>query len=305
MKQPNFSICLIIPYFGKFPEWFPLFFETLRRNSTIDFIFFTDCDVSQYNSPNVTFHSISYDDYVSLVNNKAPIRFAPETPYKLCDIRPLYGLIHYEEIKGYDFYGHTDVDLLFGEIRSFYTDQILSKYDVLSTHEHLISGHLGLFRNTKVNRTMYAKLGGWKQKLESSEHIGIDESIIKAYQKPFVPRTLLEKISHRFFRLSPRLYLKEQYTTPFTHIPWIDGTTYSNQPDVWYYKDGSITNERDGSHSFMYLHFMNFRSDNYRADGSKAPWVGKQKICYATVEDMASGIKICPEGILPLKMDKR
>lgn len=299
MNKPRFSICIIIPYFGRFPEWFPLYFETLRRNSTIEFIFYTDCEVAGYYAPNVTFNSISYEDYLALVNDRIPVNFKPETPYKLCDIRPLFGLIHYEDIKNSDFYGHADVDLLFGDIRGFYTDRILTNYDVLSTHEHVISGHLALFRNSEVNRRMYTNIGGWKEKLESPYYVGIDESMIKAYQKPVSSGRGRFEMLLRIFNDSPRMYLTEQYTTPFTHIPWLDKTLYSNQPNVWFYEDGVITNNRDGNHSFMYIHFMNFRSSKYRNDGSEAPWETKQKVCHASVEHMTSGIKIYNDGIFP------
>jgi len=42
------SITILIPYFGKFPEWADLYFETVRKNSSINFIFYTDCDFEKY-----------------------------------------------------------------------------------------------------------------------------------------------------------------------------------------------------------------------------------------------------------------
>lgn len=36
-----------------------------------------------------------------------------------------------EYIKDYDFWGHCDADLIFGDIRKFVTDDILNKYDRL------------------------------------------------------------------------------------------------------------------------------------------------------------------------------
>ena len=89
----------------------------------------------------------------------------------------------------------------------------------------------------------------------------------------------------------------EQYTTPFTSIPWIDASVNSHQPDEWFYKDGDITNSRDGQRKFIYLHFMNFKSSTYRHDGTKAPWEGLQSICFVSVVDMKKGIKIDNLGI--------
>lgn len=39
------SITILIPYFGIFPEWAPLYFETLKRNHPINFFFYTDYNI--------------------------------------------------------------------------------------------------------------------------------------------------------------------------------------------------------------------------------------------------------------------
>lgn len=304
------SIVILIPYFGKFPEWAPLYFETIRRNPTVDFIFYTDCDIENYPASNIKYKKMSFGEYISFVNSKIEVEFKPANAYKLCDLRPLYAKVHYEDIKNYDFYGWTDMDLLFGDIRSFYTNEILDKYEVISTHKIRISGHLALFRNTAKNRNYYKKIYDWKSKLTHPYFVGIDEhGITNAYTM-----TVFDKFNEKFsthienvftkalktFK-TRKLYLKEQYTTPFVSIPWIDGTMDSQQPSEWYYKDGKITNNRDGERKFIYIHFMNFKSSQWRHDGTKAPWEGKERICYATVEDMKDGIVINKEGIKPIE----
>jgi hypothetical protein len=300
------KILIIIPYFGKFPEWVDLYFETLRQNSTIDFFFFTDCAIEKYESPNIKYKKISFQEYVKSVNIKKNINFSPNNAYKICDLRPLFGIVHKEIITGYDFYGWTDMDILFGNIRSFYTDDILEKYFVFSTHEIRISGHFALFRNSRQNIIKFKKIYDWKKHIENPEFVGIDEhGLTNAYTMTFFDKfnekfkTNIDNVITRFIKKlkKRKLYLKEQYTTPFTSIPWLDGSVNSKQPDVWYYKNGQITNNRDGERKFMYLHFMNFKSSTWRHDGSKAPWEGKEKICFADVSDMNTGIVINNEGI--------
>jgi len=309
MHPKKNSIALIIPYFGKFPEWAPLFFETLKRNSSIDFLFYTDCETNGYEAPNIFFKKTSFAEYVEFAREKTGANFRPANPYKLCDLRPLFPVVHYEDIEAYEFYGWTDMDLLFGDIRAFYTDDILKNYDVFSTHKIRISGHMALFRNTSRNRNMYKKIYKWKENLSNPHFVGIDEhGITNAYQM-----TLFDKVNEKFNlkidnfitrwaanRKKRRLYMTEQHTTPFTSIPWLDGTINSQQPDEWYYKDGEITNNRDGERNFMYIHFMNFKSSQWRHDGTKAPWEGKERICFASASDMKKGIKINSEGIYPI-----
>jgi len=309
----NYKLALIIPYFGKFPDWADLYFETIRRNPRIDFLFYTDCDYSPYqNIPNCLFHATSFQDYIQNAREKTGIAFNPANAYKLCDLRPLYPIIHFEDIQDYDFYGWTDMDILFGNIRDFYTDSLLMNYDIFSTHKIRISGHLAIFRNETKYREAYKKIYRWREHLAFPEFVGIDEhGITNALTMTFFDK-LNEKMNWsvdnfitRWMKKikMKRYYMVEQYTTPFTSIPWIDGSINSQQPDVWHYKDGNITNQRDGDRRFIYLHFMNFKSATYRHDGTPAPWEGKKNILSATVEDMKQGITISPEGIKPMDAD--
>jgi hypothetical protein len=303
------KIILLIPYFGKFPEWSDLFFETLKANATIDFYFFTDCEIEKYQSENIKYQKISFEDYIALVNKKGHVKFKPQNAYKICDLRPLFGYIHEDIFKDYDFYGWTDMDILFGDIRTFYTDEILSTYDVLSTHSIRLSGHLSLFKNNLKNRMMFRKIYKWEEALLKNEFVGIDEhGLTNAYLLTFFDKLNqkfklnIENVLSRYFAKLKRkkIFFKEQYTTPFTQIPWIDGSLNSNQPDTWYYINGEVTNNRDGSRTFIYLHFMNFKNSLWRHDGTKAPWEGLSKIYFVDNSDFENGIVINSKGIYSL-----
>jgi hypothetical protein len=299
----QYSITIIIAYFGEFPEWSALYFETLRRNSTIQFIFYTDNLKPAINAPNVIFRTMSFDAYKKKASTILGFTFNPSSAYKLCDLRPLIGIVHFEDLKGADFFGWADMDLLFGDIRSFYTNSVLADHEVFSTHAHIVSGHLALFKNSRKHRMMFQYLGGWKEKLLAHEYVGIDELLLRAYAR-FDEETGRSKkgIVKRLFGIptNTRMYLVEQYTTPFTTLPWLDGSLNSAHPSTWFYKDGRISNDRDGDRKFMYLHLMNFKSSKYRHDGTQAPWEGKVRICFADVGDMKKGLKIDPTGIHPL-----
>jgi hypothetical protein len=300
------KIALLIPYFGKWPEWIELYFNSIERNSTIDFHFFTNCDSSISSSKNVFFHQMTFEEYKENAQNYLNVAINIPNPYKICDLRPFFGIIHQETIKNYDFFGWTDVDVLFGDIRSFYSDNILNQYEVLSTHKTRLSGHLALLRNNEKHRTIGYKIYNWKQTLQNPNFVGIDEhGITNALQM-----TLFDKIAEKFKFSKDNLilnlirktkttkhYFVEQYTTPFTPIPWLDGSVNSAQPEEWYYEKGVITNKRDKGRKFIYIHFMNFKSSTWRADGTQAPW---QSVFKYEVNDMNKKIKIDLKGITTL-----
>ena len=60
------KICLIMPYFGKWPRWFDIYMETCRHNPMIDWIFFTDCKIPKSHPKNVKFFRFSLEKFNEL-----------------------------------------------------------------------------------------------------------------------------------------------------------------------------------------------------------------------------------------------
>ena len=86
-------IRFIIPYFGKWPFWMPFFLRTCAHNRDIDWLFFTDCDVPPDAPGNTVFRQTNFSSYCRDVSHKLGIRFAPTSPYKLCDLTALCATI--------------------------------------------------------------------------------------------------------------------------------------------------------------------------------------------------------------------
>lgn len=150
------KILIILPYFGKFPSYFSLFLKSCQYNPTIDWLIITDIK-EEYDYPeNVKVVYKTFDDLKAYFQNKFDFQITLHKPYKLCDYRPAYGYIFEEYVSGYDFWGHCDLDLLFGDLRSFITEDKLNKYDKIG---HL--GHLTLYRNSdEINKMFLYKANG-------------------------------------------------------------------------------------------------------------------------------------------------
>jgi len=293
------SILIIINYFGEWPPWFPVFLESCKKNSTINWLFHTDCPVEQYKIDNVKFKQVTFDDYVSMVSKKLNVNFRPENSYKLCDIKPMYGILHNDEISGFDFYGYGDVDVVYGNIRHFYTDEVLEN-NVISTHVGIVSGHMALFKNVGWIRNAYKKCKNWRAKIEDPQSRRFDEDVFSSiFRYPEIdPRyffwyDLLHPFSRKYRR---NLYFKEEFTTPLTPLPWRD--RQSSHPQEWYWKDGSLTNELDGDREFIYLHFMNYLSARWmdaRYDNHPC-WKKLDKFVFVEPDQMKQGVKINRTG---------
>jgi len=249
------SICIVIPYFGKWPVWMPYYLETCRFNNTVNWIFYTDCGTPENLPSNVSVVESSYRDYCALVSQRLGIQFNPENPYKLCDIKPLLGHIHADVLQGFDFWGFGDIDLIYGDLRAYFKQSRLDRKDVFSTHARRVSGHLCLLRNTDQMRTAYQRVRNWKFLISKSEHVAFDE---KAFSKLF----LRHKNSPAIVRFVAGLIdpwlrkaeFAEAYTTPNAKLRWIDGT--KNFPVRWFWRKGFLANDKDDDRIFPYFHFM-------------------------------------------------
>jgi len=278
------NIAILIPYFGKWPEWILLYLHSCAENKEIDFIFITDCSKPDIEAANIHYICLTYDEYCKDVSSKLAIDFSPKSPYKLCDLRPFLGIVHKELLNGYDFWGYGDVDIIWGNIKKFYTDDLLSKYDVFSTHNDRLSGHLTIIRNIPKYTQLCLSIPDWQKKLCSDVHYALDESdfsrlifpeteyIGKFYRQvvmkifdwktAWVMYYSVFSLIHKLLRTDKRrLYFKEQHTTPILNS---DGRLYKYESDRWFYKNGSITNDRL-ENEYIYLHFMIYKKNNIKS----------------------------------------
>lgn len=146
---------MIIPYFGKFPDWIDLFIQSCRSNPKIDFLFFTDDDsMSEFCGANIKVVGMSFGKMQNLIHSKLGgiLPFA----YKLCDYKPCYGHVFSEYLKDYTYWGHCDVDAILGGIMDFLNKIEYSKYDRVFQW-----GHFSLYRNkSDVNNLYNRKVPG-------------------------------------------------------------------------------------------------------------------------------------------------
>ena len=136
------TICVVIPYFGNLPRFFSFWLHSALNNPTVDFLLVTDCDMKPQD--NVKVVKMSFDELKERIQKLFDNNISLLSPYKLCDFKGAYGYIFKQFIEGYDFWGFGDLDLVYGDIRSFLTDDVLLKYDVISGW-----GHFTLYRNNK------------------------------------------------------------------------------------------------------------------------------------------------------------
>jgi hypothetical protein len=233
----------------------PFFLESCRKNPDIDWFFFSDCGMPEFVPDNVRIQTTSFKDYCAFVAQRLNISFVPENPYKLCDLKPALGFIHADQLQNCDFWAFGDIDLIYGQLRDYFTDARLTRYDLLSTHARRISGHLCLIRNTPHMNTLFRHIPNWQNLCSNMKHQHLDES---AFSRLFIKHKNFPKpLFDLFGKLNPLRRTSdftEAYSTPGMSVPWTDGT--KNFPQYWFWRDGHLTTDRDGAREFPYFHFL-------------------------------------------------
>ena len=147
------SAVLILPYFGKFPDIFPLFLKTAAKNPNINFLIISDSEENKDYPGNVIVLSQTFSEFRELMEKRLGQTIVLEKPYKLCDYKPVYGYVLSEQIKQYDYWGYCDCDLIWGDLYSFIEPLMEKGYDKI-----FASGHLTLYRNTQENNELFRTL---------------------------------------------------------------------------------------------------------------------------------------------------
>jgi hypothetical protein len=175
MKLKN-KPCFIVPYFGKWPKWFLVYLKTCAHNPEFNWIFYTNCRIPKKKPENALFIKASLREFNRLASKKLGFKIKINHPYKICDLKPAYGLIFEDYIKKPYFWGYTDIDLIYGKISDFITSELLKKYDIITANKKHVVGHFTLLRNTEKTNRLFEKSRDYKKIFQSNELYNFDES---------------------------------------------------------------------------------------------------------------------------------
>jgi len=172
-EKKRSKIIVFLAYFGgkanpevKFLDYFALVLLSYKFNSSVNFLILSDLEKPKALPENVRFEHFTAQDFNKLAAKKLGVSIDISAwPYKICDYRPFFGLIFSDYFRGFDFWGYTDPDVIFGDIRAFVTEKMLSKQNIVGDH-----GHLTLFRNVPKINNIYSLIPFDSKKLAEHYH---------------------------------------------------------------------------------------------------------------------------------------
>ena len=239
MSAARPRLAIVVVFVGRAPFYLPAFLVSCRANPDVQWLLYTDFPVEGA-PPNVTILPTTLAALRARFSDAVGVE-VPLHPKKICDLKPVYGVAFADALRGYDFWAHADMDVVWGDLRRFVTDDRLAVTDVFSSRPDKLSGHFTLFRNVEPINRLFERIPDMHALMADKTHLKIDE---KAMTK-----TLRQTVDHAPRGEAPRVYWEEELTVNAEYQRALgDGPS-----DALWWREGR-TFAADGR-ELMYVHF--------------------------------------------------
>lgn len=288
-KNNKKILALVVLYFGKLPNTFPLWMETCRYNQEVDFFVITD-DVSKYkNIPdNVKIIFEDERDFERRCHDKLGIDCdISGRPYKTCDYRPVFNLLYDDILNRYEYFGQCELDMLFGRIGDFIDEHILKAYKKVFNY-----GHLTIYKNDLFlfNNLDHVFGGGmtYRQLLEKKELCNSDENF-----NPYSINLLYDSLEEPIYE-DANVYIadiaQDHYQLRQVHHYGRKIRKDRNIHQIFYWNKGNL---------------YCYKAKNNKILRKKCIYIHLQKRTMkncVNYNDMEKGFLIIPDAILPYQL---
>lgn len=250
------SVCLINVFFGEFPWYLDFFLKSCENNDSISFFIFSDNPLPMGRSKNVFHKPFTLEQFNSLASEKLDFEISVKRNYKLCDFKPAFGLIFEDYINGFDFWGFCDLDLIFGNIRSFITSDLLDKYQIISARHDYPTGFFMLFDNSFELKVLFKCSKDYKKVFTSSRNFCFDECNYK-YDYVTAPEDILkidceiESMLEVIVKASQKGSVKVYFE--FMVVEGFPGKLFWNHGNLFF----------DDKYEILLYHFVGFKANIY------------------------------------------
>lgn len=173
--KPQHKIALVVCYFGQVPWYLDLFLKSCVFNPHVDFFIAGDIHLTGPLAPNIYLVPMTPGEFCARASQALGFEVNVSNPYKLCDLKPAYGVIFADLLRPYDFWGHCDADVIFGDIRGFMTDALLDAHDLICVRREYVTGFFTLFRNVAPFNRLFEQSPDYRRVFTDPAHCCFDE----------------------------------------------------------------------------------------------------------------------------------
>ena len=158
-------IALVLPWTGKLPWYW-----TAWQRSAADRCF----DVIVIRKTIEEFSSLIQEKFFNSAAGTAAVRLW--SGHKLCDFKPMYGVLFAEELKGYDYWAFGDCDVMYGRRFDAWIEKVIAgDYEVATVQQDFVAGPFTLIKNCEKCNRLFEKATGWCEILDQPKTMAFDE----------------------------------------------------------------------------------------------------------------------------------
>lgn len=265
-----YSICLVVCYFGECPAGAEVFFKSCAKNPTIDFLIFSDCLTQEMAPTNVSIHNSSLEDIRERASQTLGFPVSLDYAYKLCDFKPAFGHIFKDDLAAYDFWGMTDLDVIFGNLRRFISNELLEAFDVITCRQDYVVGHFTLYRNQGRAKTLYRESKDFERVFRSSNFYSFTEcgkqwDDFRRQQGIDDEHATIDSITHVVNRLAASKKIRAAF------LPLVREKEHLSKPDWLLCWDNGRLLDMYRDEEIMYLHYHLLPQKNLRPEWTTTP----------------------------------
>jgi hypothetical protein len=148
----------IIPWFGPYPPWLDQWVANMELLKEWGY------DYKIYS--NIELFRERVKESLGIIPN------IEKGTGKAWDYRPALATLFSRDVKGYDYWGHTDFDCVYGDVGKFLPDTELVKWDVWTNHDAYICGAWTLYKNDRFINEAYKLNVSWRKEMENPNPTG-------------------------------------------------------------------------------------------------------------------------------------
>ncbi len=153
---------LICPWFGPLPSWYDHWHANISQLIEYGYDFLVDHDE---------------EAFAAEAEQALGVKYPTGDGRKVCDYRCAFGVIYEHTLRDYDYWGHTDLDMVYGRVGHFLPDPVLEPLELFSNHPTYVSGPWSLYKNTPAVNETFRLVEDWQGYLENPATTGWVETV--------------------------------------------------------------------------------------------------------------------------------
>ena len=263
-------ICLVVCHFGPFPPWWSIYLATCARNRDLDLLIVTDRKSPVDPPENARVRTLTLPELERHIAIRLGCRAAVSSPYKLCDFRPAFGVIFAEDLDGYEFWGHSDTDVILGNVTGVLTSRALDECDVIDTREEYLTGHFTLYRNTPQVNRLYERSPDARRVFESPTHFCFDECNFRWFELLGTAKSIFDT-SAEIQSMTHVVRAAERRGTIRLHMRTVVREVHASREALWMRWDDGELRDLASGREYMCLHFHSIRHGRFSIPNWSSP----------------------------------